>query len=141
MYSSKTLTHTSYYHQHKWDNHRLIKVDSVNFKNSTSLKNSMTISIDKLHHYTEYLFVISACHAPHDAYGVPLQKTVSINHLPVNGVPTKYIARSKAFYSNLPNPVRDYAELSSETTTTGDNHYGCLITQFSPNCIVDLLIE
>ncbi|CAH8845913.1 unnamed protein product [Trichobilharzia szidati] len=76
LYSSKTLTHNSYYHQHKWDNHRLIKVDSVNSKNSTSLKNAMTISIDKLHHYTEYLFVISACHTPHDAYGVPLQ-TVS----------------------------------------------------------------
>ncbi|CAH8541677.1 unnamed protein product [Schistosoma haematobium] len=57
----------------KWDGHLRISVNSNTVENTESINsNIIGVSVDGLHHYTEYLFVISACHSPHDTNGEPL---------------------------------------------------------------------
>ncbi|XP_018650735.1 tyrosine kinase [Schistosoma mansoni] len=57
----------------KWDGHLRISANSNTVENHESINNNIIgVSIDGLHHYTEYLFVISACHSPHDINGEPL---------------------------------------------------------------------
>uniref|UniRef100_A0A5K4F9S5 receptor protein-tyrosine kinase n=1 Tax=Schistosoma mansoni TaxID=6183 RepID=A0A5K4F9S5_SCHMA len=71
----------------KWDGHLRISANSNTVENHESINNNIIgVSIDGLHHYTEYLFVISACHSPHDINGEPLNNLTYFNENNYNAI-------------------------------------------------------
>ncbi|CAH8539426.1 unnamed protein product [Heterobilharzia americana] len=69
--SSKTIV-SNPLRQNKWDGHLLITANSTTLNNATLSQKSVTAIVPNLHHFTQYMFVISACHSPHDFNGDPI---------------------------------------------------------------------
>ncbi|KAH8877621.1 Insulin-like receptor [Schistosoma japonicum] len=71
--SKEIEQHHHHYFSREWDGHLRISANPNIIGNHELINNTVSgVLIDGLHHYSEYLFVISACHSPHDINGEPL---------------------------------------------------------------------
>ncbi|CAH8495237.1 unnamed protein product [Schistosoma turkestanicum] len=74
LHSEKLEQRDFVHYPFKWDGHLQINatINTIGNDESVGSNTIEEVSINGLHHYTEYLFVISACHSPHNINGEPL---------------------------------------------------------------------